>query len=182
MRNAQRLFAAIMGSSLAAGAMTLATPARADGYDFGLHDPTYLMVGVGGWEVARDNLRKPELDLVLRPAHSWWVIKPQLTFIAAGDGDFLFFAGPMIDYYITPHVVGTISTSVGTWIGNGFDLGSRIEFHSGAEFAYRFADASRLGFGFFHTSNADITKRNPGSESMLLEYSIPIRIPHATIQ
>ena len=176
MRHWLRRCAGTIALGLGLG-LVAATAARAEGgYDFGLHDPTYLMVGVGGWEVARDNLRKPEIDLVLRPAHHLWVVKPELGLAVAGDGDVLAFAGPLVDFYITRSLVTTISTSVGVWTGGGFNLGSRIEFHSGGEIAWRFADASRVGLGVYHTSNADITKRNPGSESLLVEYSIPIRI------
>jgi len=169
-------------ASLSIAALALIGAARAEaadgGYDFGLHDPTYLMVGIGGWEFDRDNLRKPELDLTLRPAHSLWVIKPQLGVTVAGDGDVVVFAGPIVEYYVTPHIVGTVGTSVGTWFGSGFNLGSRIEFHSSGEVAWRFANESRLGIGLFHTSNADITKRNPGSDSLMLDYAIPIRLDH----
>jgi hypothetical protein len=167
-------------ASLSIAILALAVGARAQaadgGYDFGLHDPTYLMVGVGGWEFDRSNLSKPELDLILRPAHSWWVIKPQLGVTVAGDGDVVAFAGPLVEYYVTPHLVGTVSTSIATWFGSGFNLGSRVEFHSSGEVAWRFDDASRLGVGLFHTSNADLTKRNPGSDSLVLTYAIPIRI------
>jgi len=168
----------IVGAAVAAS-MAAAIAARADeayGANYGLHDPTYLVIGAGSWEVARGNLSTGEADLTLRPAHHWWLLKPELGLVVAGDGDVLAFAGPLFEYYLTPALVGTVSTSVGTWAGGGFNLGSRVEFHSGAELAWRFADESRLGFGFYHTSNADLTKRNPGSESALLEYSLPIRI------
>ena len=178
MRMPKRFHRAVAGIGLGLALAAIgAAPARAGNYDFGLHDPTYLMVGVGGWEFDRDNLAKPELDLVLRPAHHLWIIKPELGVEVAGDGDVVAFAGPVIEYYITPHIVGTISSSLATWFGNGFDLGSRLEFHSSGEFAYRFEDESRMGLAFFHTSNADITKRNPGSDSLVVTYAIPIRIP-----
>jgi len=46
--------------------------------------------------------------------------------------------------------------------GNGKDLGATCEFRTGAEFAYRFDDRSRLGFTFHHISNAGIARRIPG--------------------
>jgi hypothetical protein len=177
MRQRLRRRAIIAALGLAALGVVTATPARAGGgYDFGLHDPTYLMVGVGGWEFDRENLAKPELDLVLRPAHHFWIIKPEIGVEVAGDGDVVAFAGPVIEYYFTPHIVGTISSSLATWFGDGFDLGSRLEFHSSGEVAYKFNDESRMGLAFFHTSNADLTKRNPGSDSLVVTYAIPIRI------
>ena len=176
MRDRRRVQRVLLGLAACLGIAGPTVAQAGGGLDFGLHDPTYVMIGVGGWEVARDTLRKPEVDIVLRPAHHLWILKPEIGLTVAGDGDVLAYAGPMVDYYFTPSIVGTISTSVGVWTGSGFNLGSRIEFHSGGEIAYRFDDASRLGFGIFHTSNADITKRNPGSESLLVEYSIPIRL------
>jgi hypothetical protein len=58
--------------------------------------------------------------------------------------------------------------------GAGKDLGSHLEFKTGLELAYRFDDMSRIGIAFDHISNAGLTKRNPGTESLLLTYSIPI--------
>jgi hypothetical protein len=176
MRHWLRVCCGMLGLGIGLGLAT-ASPARAEGgYDFGLHDPTYLLVGVGGWEFDRTSLAKPQVDFVLRPAHSWWVIKPQLGVEVAGDGDVVAFAGPVIEYYVTPRIVGTISSSLATWFGSGFNLGSRLEFHSSGEIAYRFDDESRMGLAFFHTSNADISKRNPGSDSLVVTYAIPIRI------
>ena len=55
--------------------------------------------------------------------------------------------------------------------GNGIDLGSWWEFRSGAELDYRFANRSRLGVAVHHMSNAGLTQRNAGEESVtLLEY------------
>ena len=59
--------------------------------------------------------------------------------------------------------------------GSGHHLGSWREFRTGAEFAWRFADMSRLGVAVHHTSNAGLTKRNPGEQSILLMYSVPLR-------
>jgi hypothetical protein len=49
-----------------------------------------------------------------------------------------------------------------------------VEFRSGAELAYRFADQSRLGIAIHHTSNAGLTKQNPGEQSAVLMYSVPL--------
>ena len=59
--------------------------------------------------------------------------------------------------------------------GNGTRLGSWVEFRSGAELAYRFADRSRLGIAVHHISNAGLTKQNPGEQSVVLMYSVPLR-------
>ena len=59
--------------------------------------------------------------------------------------------------------------------GSGTNLGSWWEFRTGAELAYRFANLSRLGVAVHHVSNAGLTKRNPGEQSILVMYSIPWR-------
>ena len=58
--------------------------------------------------------------------------------------------------------------------GDGEDLGSPVEFKTGAEFAYRFDEGWRVGVAFDHISNAGLTKRNPGTELLLLMVSLPI--------
>ena len=58
--------------------------------------------------------------------------------------------------------------------GDGKDLGHELEFRSQIEIAYRFDDRSRLGLAVSHTSNASIADTNPGSESAILYYSVPI--------
>ena len=71
----------------------------------------------------------------------------------------------------------TPNEAVGFWSQGDHDarnLGSWVEFRSGAEFDYRFDDFSRLGFSFHHISNAGLTQRNPGEEEALINYSIPL--------
>jgi len=68
--------------------------------------------------------------------------------------------------------------AVGAWRRGSTEtreLGGPIEFKSGGEFAYRFDNDARLGLLFDHISNAGIYKKNPGVESALLVYSIPLR-------
>ena len=49
-----------------------------------------------------------------------------------------------------------------------------LEFRSQIEFAYRFDDRSRLGLAVSHMSNASIANENPGTESAILYYSVPL--------
>ncbi len=55
--------------------------------------------------------------------------------------------------------------------GNGKDLGSTLHFRSAFEGAYALANGDRIGFGFYHLSNANLYARNPGEESVLLSYT-----------
>lgn len=143
------------------------TPVRAE-------DPAYITLGAGGWEALRSNLSKPEVDLTFRSDYRLWAFKPQAGVMAAGDGDFYTYAGFLSDIYFGKNIVLTPSLNIGYYGGSGFNLGSRFEFREGAELAYRFDNAYRVGAAFYHMSNAGITDRNPGSESILGTLSIPI--------
>jgi hypothetical protein len=94
--------------------------------------------------------------------------------LVAKDGDYYAYAGLLTDIDLDPHVVATLSAAVGGYGGGGYDLGSHFEFRTGGEMAWRYDDTSRLGVGFYHISNAGITQRNGGSESLLLVYSYPL--------
>jgi hypothetical protein len=55
-------------------------------------------------------------------------------------------------------------------------MGHPVEFRSQVEVAYRFADSSRLGLSLSHYSNGKLAKKNPGTETLMLNYSIPVRL------
>ena len=81
-----------------------------------------------------------------------------------------------MDLFFGRRVVITPSFAPGYYTGGNsdLDLGHELEFRSQIEFAYRFDDRSRLGLAVSHTSNASIGDNNPGSESAILYYSLPI--------
>jgi opacity protein-like surface antigen len=54
------------------------------------------------------------------------------------------------------------------------DLGGAIEFRSGLELDYQFDNAQRLGAAVNHVSNASIYDHNPGTETLMVTYSVPI--------
>jgi opacity protein-like surface antigen len=58
--------------------------------------------------------------------------------------------------------------------GDGKDLGGALEFRSGIEIDYQLPNEHRIGVTLNHLSNASIYDKNPGEESILAVYSIPI--------
>ena len=92
------------------------------------------------------------------------------------DGAFYGYGGFGVDINFGPNLVLTPNVAGGYFArGSGTDLGSWWEFRTGAELAWRFEDMSRLGVAVHHISNAGLTKRNPGEQSVLLMYSVPLR-------
>jgi lipid A 3-O-deacylase len=119
----------------------------------------------------------------------------------AGDFDFEYHFGDVMWPFFSPFLGQEVTTAGATysyfgfgfdinfgpnWVltpngaagafqpGTGTDLGSWWEFRTGAEFDYKFADGSRLGIEAHHMSNAGLTRRNPGEQSVNIVYQIPL--------
>lgn len=72
-------------------------------------------------------------------------------------------------FYVIPNFMAGLYAE-----GDGKDLGHAIEFRSGIEFAYQMQNAHRVGLAFNHVSNAGIGNKNPGAETLMLTYSLPM--------
>jgi lipid A 3-O-deacylase len=104
-----------------------------------------------------------------------WIISPFVGVSGTSDGAFYGYGGFGFDIDFGPNVVLTPNGAVGYFArGSGTNLGNPVEFRSGAELAWRFADQSRIGVAVTHTSNAGLGKLNPGEQSVVLTYSMPI--------
>jgi len=134
-----------------------------------------LVVSTGTWQTLRGNFRTGEGDIDYRFGTDLiWKIRPHVGLLVAGDGDYYGYGGFVADLDLTPHLVLTLNTAIGGYGGGGYNLGSHFEFRNGAELAYRFTNDWRIGFGFYHISNAGITRENGGSESALVSLSVPM--------
>jgi hypothetical protein len=157
----------LCGLAMVAG-LACGTDARAD------QNPL-LVVSSGTWETLRAPFRTEEVDVDYRFGTDLiWKIRPHVGLLVAGDGDYYGYGGFVADIDLTNHLVLTLNTAIGGYGGGGYDLGSHFEFRNGAELAYRFSNDWRLGFGFYHISNAGITRENGGSESALVTISAPM--------
>jgi hypothetical protein len=58
--------------------------------------------------------------------------------------------------------------------GGSLDLGYALEFKTGLEFSFRFADRYRVGLLGYHLSNASLSDDNPGTEVVELTFAIPV--------
>lgn len=58
--------------------------------------------------------------------------------------------------------------------GESKDLGGVMQLRSGIELAYQFNNTHRAGIAFNHISNAGIYSKNPGAESILITYALPV--------
>ena len=152
-----------------AAAMVVGTgAARAD-------DPDFLSFGAGYFDWNRQKAPAAEFRLEYRSDKKLWIFKPLGGIMGTSDGAVYAFAGIGVDVFFGRRIVLTPSFAPGYYAkGSGLDLGHELEFRSQIEFAYRFDDRSRLGVAVSHMSNASIADENPGTESAILYYSMPL--------
>lgn len=156
-----------VGLGAALGLMAVPGAARAD-------DPSFIAVGAGVYDVFH-NFTAGQFRAEYRFAESFLYLKPFVGGLVTTDASTLAYAGVRLDLYFGDRWVLTPNAAFGAFgRGYGKNLGSIPEFKTGAEFAYRFDDHSRVGLQFDHISNAGISDHNPGTESFVLMYSIPV--------
>jgi hypothetical protein len=154
-------------------AATLANPTLAVAAE---EDPAFLVVHGGVYDINRNENRAAEFGAQYRSDYRLWVFKPHAGILGTSSGIAYGYAGLLVDIYFGKRFVVTGSTAVGAYNrGDDSALGnSTIQFRSGIETSYRFDDRSRVGLGFYHISNAGLSKKNPGEETLLVNYAMPI--------
>jgi lipid A 3-O-deacylase len=156
-----------LAAAVAVAALVVAPAARAD-------DPPLIALGAGAMDFDH-SLPAAEFRGEYRFAQGIWVIKPMIGAFGTTRGSVYAYGGLRADFILFDHYVIMPNAAVGYYArGSGKNLGSPVEFKTGAEFAYRFDNAMRLGLSFDHISNAGLTRRNPGTEELLLVFSLPV--------
>ncbi|MGD9614437.1 MAG: acyloxyacyl hydrolase [Alphaproteobacteria bacterium] len=176
-RRTARIFAIL---ALLAAEGALASAAKAQLSLGSPADPPRIAVGAGAFDATPSASNRGGTAAELRAEYRFgdvlWVVSPFIGVMGTSDAAFYGYGGFGIDINFGPNIVLTPNVAAGYFArGRGTNLGSWWEFRSGAELAWRFDDTSRLGVAVHHTSNAGLTQRNPGAQSVLLMYSVPLR-------
>jgi len=167
VRNFWRVGAVAVVSMIAIGAALAPDRALAA-------DPDYFAVGAGVYDVERPG-RVAQLRLEYRFSERFLIFKPMIGVLGTNEKTFIGYAGLRTDLYFGRHLVVTPNAAFAAFDrGDGKKLGSALEFKSGVEIDYRMNDHTRIGVAFDHISNAGLTQANPGSDSWVLYYAIPI--------
>lgn len=149
-------------------------PGQAQFFEAVDNEPAFIAVGLGAFD-ALDDETAGQINFEYRSNLRLWIFKPYGGLFVSTDGAVYGHGGFRVDIFFGNRFVLSPSTAVGLFgKGSGKDLGSALEFRSGVELAYRLDDRSRIGVGLFHLSNASIGNRNPGEESLLLYYALPV--------
>lgn len=137
-------------------------------------DPDFLSFGVGAFDVIADDYSSAAFQLEYASDKRLWIFHPIAGVMVNSEWGGEAYAGVAVDLFFGNRIVVTPSFAPGYyWRGSSKNLGSPIEFRSAIAAAYRFDDRSRLGLEFYHLSNAGIDIHNPGTEVLLLKYSLP---------
>mgnify|MGYP006226516113 CR=1 FL=1 len=139
-------------------------------------EPDFLTFGIGVYDMFDDQTTAEfRVEYVFSEENKLLWFTPFVGITATAEGGTYGYAGIGIDIFFGKRFVVSPNFAAGVYgNGDGKDLGHAIEFRSGANFAYRFNDYSRMGFAFHHISNAGLDERNPGEETLMLTYSIPL--------
>ncbi len=144
--------------------------------------PDYFSVASGAFDCYRPKWRTMELEIEYK-AHFNWLkspidvleFRPLIGIMANAKGSGYVYLGVNLDLLFFGHLLIAPGFAGGYyWQGSGKNLGYPIEFRSGVELAWQFKSFHRLGVHFYHLSNASLGNRNPGEESLVLFYDIPI--------
>jgi lipid A 3-O-deacylase len=145
----------------------------------GNEDPAFIKISagdVGSVFADRDSAGIFSLEYRAGPELELLHVRPSLGIFGTTDASVYGWFGLSGDIFFGRRVVLTLGSAVGFYLdGEGQDLGHVVEFRSGAEMAYRFDNRSRLGVGVTHLSSANIGEKNPGTETVMLVFSHPLK-------
>lgn len=147
-------------------AMTFAAPAMAS---------DHVVPYVGAFDVTQEDDEAVLYGLEYRFEDVYYGIRPTVGGFATTDSGLYGYAGIHWDvvewegFYLTPNFVAGAYSQ-----GDGKDLGYGIEFRSGIELSYDVYEDYRVGVAFNHLSNASIGNDNPGTETLIFSYQIPL--------
>ena len=146
-------------------------------------DAPLISLGFGGTDILNEQARAAaDFRLEFRSGLSllpffeaYFKIKPWIGLETTSRQSIWGGGGILVEIPLSRHWVLTPNIGIGAYgRSNGKNLGSVFEIRSTFEGGYVFDNGTRLVASFGHTSNAGITKRNPGTEAAMLSIQFPL--------
>lgn len=144
-------------------------------------NPTdYFSFAGGCFNIMREKHRTAEIEIEWKPGIRWspWnelTFRPVLGLMGTILGSAYVYGGINFDVLFFDHLLFAPGFAAGYYArGGGKNLGYPLEFRSGVELAWQFNNKYRLGIHFYHLSNASLGNKNPGEESLVIYYDIPL--------
>lgn len=144
--------------------------------------PDQLSVYGGAFDLFRERHRTFEFGMEYKFDPAWGAVyqfldlRPLVGIMSNATKSAYLYGGINFDLYLAECFIVAPGFAAG-WYGrgDGKNLGFPLEFRTGCEAAWQFCNHSRLGVHFYHISNAGLGKHNPGSESLVIFYDIPVQ-------
>jgi len=141
-------------------------------------DTSRLELGAGVYDLVGDAHRHRTAagTLELHYGRKLFGIGPTAGIIQNIRGGGMAYAALYSDLVLGPVVITPLAGLGAWWHGgrNDEDLGGIFEFRLSLTFAYQFENRSRLGLRLGHISNANIHRKNPGDNDLMLTYALPL--------
>ncbi|MBF8263381.1 MAG: hypothetical protein HW387_1046 [Parachlamydiales bacterium] len=144
--------------------------------------PDQVSIYAGAFDLLRDWHRTFEMGVEYKFAQSWsgpihfLEFRPLLGIMANAQKSTYLYGGINFDLYPADWLVIAPGFALGWYHqAEGKNLGFPVEFRTSIEMSWQFPNSSRLGVRFYHLSNANFSSRNPGEESLVLIYDIPVK-------
>jgi lipid A 3-O-deacylase len=140
--------------------------------------PSHLQLGVGGFNIRRTAWLQPQLLVEYRRNINFYDLRPLVAFTCTPHGSGYVCAGAAYDVFFGKNKLFACTPSFAAGIyfkgDKGKVLGYPLEFRSSIEFSRVLSNKARVGLQFYHISNASLGWCNPGSESLILFYALPL--------
>lgn len=135
----------------------------------------YMVAYAGLFDISQQDDEAGLFGAEYRYKTIWRGLRPTAGAFMTSDKAVYGYGGFYYDFYLTDNLVFSPNLAVGAFShGDGKKLGHGIEFRDGLELSYQFDGGERLGFNFYHMSNASIGSDNPGTEILMLVYQEPL--------
>jgi lipid A 3-O-deacylase len=141
------------------------------------HAGDYMSINIGKFDVFDDTHDATQFGAEYRGEYLGYDIRPIAGGFFTSEGSVYGYVGLNWDVALLPQQLYLIPNfAIGAYSegDDGKDLGGTLEFRSGIELAYQFPNAHQLGVALNHISNASIYDRNPGEETLMVTYSVPL--------
>lgn len=138
-------------------------------------DSEEIVVSVGAYDAFENTSTEIGIEYRFKPLESVENLTPAVGIGANSDDDYWLYGGFRYrmgfaqKWVFSPHIAAVLYEH-----GDGIDLGGNLQFRTGADIAYTLQNKSRIGIGIYHLSNFGLDDENPGTESIIINYSFPL--------
>lgn len=135
--------------------------------------PATLGLSAGAFDFEKDARSEAGLELRLRDGLPWGLAP--IVGVAGNEADGVWLHLGLARSFARGPVRLTPSFAVAHYERErGKNLGGELQFRSGIELSHLWPGGSEIGLGFYHLSNAGIEEPNPGSNSLIVVFRVPL--------